>query len=121
MTTSSDKATTGIDFNFTCDYHPFDDFVIITRDNLRECSFRSHCRRYHYNENYTCTCSYFTITLTLPGSFDIDTLHGSQWMCEDYYYGRRSNRVLLYVNGKYEYDRDTLICQSILCSDKKFK
>ncbi|XP_076109051.1 uncharacterized protein LOC143077049 [Mytilus galloprovincialis] len=98
LTTSSDKATTGIDFNFTCYFSSIEYDLTISRDNAFECSFRRHCRLYRYNENFTCTCSDTTVTLTVPGTFDIETLHGSQWICKDYYYGERSNEVLLNVN-----------------------
>ncbi|XP_052074672.1 uncharacterized protein LOC127712344 isoform X1 [Mytilus californianus] len=98
LTTSSDKATTGIDFNFTCYFPSIDYMLSISRDNTRECSFRSYCRLSSYNQNYTCTCSGTTIILTIPGSFDIDTLHGSQWMCKDLFFGGSSNKVMLNVN-----------------------
>ncbi|CAC5419489.1 unnamed protein product [Mytilus coruscus] len=86
LTTSSDN------------YFLFERHVTISRDYIRECRFRIPCRLYYYNTNYTCTCNDTTITLTIPGTFDIDTLHGSQWECYGSFRGRSLNTVMLYVN-----------------------
>lgn len=101
MKPSSDRATSGIDFNFTC-FYTFTDFVIIYRDDTFEFAVRGFgdCRvvydRYGYF-NYTCNEN--ILVLVIPATFDIDTLHGSRWYCR----GIDSvitNTVILYVNGK---------------------
>lgn len=97
LTTSSDKATTGIDFIFTCNFSSFEHYVSIYRDSILECGVP--CRLYNYNLNYTCTCNDTTLILTIPGTFDIDKLHGSTWICYDIHW-KMSNTVLLNVNGR---------------------
>ncbi|XP_052074673.1 uncharacterized protein LOC127712344 isoform X2 [Mytilus californianus] len=98
LTTSSDKATTGIDFSFSCNFFSYENIVAIYRDTIRECRFRLPCRLYSNNLNYTCTCNDTTIILTIPGTFDIDNLHGSQWKCSGVYGSSNFDTVMLYVN-----------------------
>ncbi|XP_063448059.1 cell adhesion molecule 3-like [Mytilus trossulus] len=91
-----------MDFNFTCITNDF--FVTITRNDIDECAlvhtnsdgsciFLRDC-----NLNFTISCNFTTYTLTIPGSFDINTLHGSNWSCSGDFGADISNRVMLYVN-----------------------
>lgn len=101
LTTSSDRATTGIDFNFTCIY-TYAYYVIIYRDDTIECAIRGFggCRRLFCNESYIYTCNDNALVLTIPGTIDLDNLHGSSWNCRSSD-GFLSNTVILYVNSEY--------------------
>lgn len=93
-----------MEFNFTC--ITSDIFVTIIRNDIDECAIvhtnsDGSCGFFRdCNSNYTISCNFDTYTLTIPGSFDINTLHGSNWSCSSYFGADISNGVILYVNGK---------------------
>ncbi|CAG2225744.1 unnamed protein product [Mytilus edulis] len=106
LTPSSDRATTGIDFNFTCiftyTYAYYKMYVILYRDDTIECAVRmvrgfGYCSIVVCNESYSYTCNDNALVLTIPGTIDLDNLHGSSWNCRslDVFL---SNTVILYVN-----------------------
>lgn len=97
LTTSSEKAIVGIDFNFTCSYSTNDNFVAIAKDNIRQCSFERPCRIYDHNINYICSCNDTTIILTIPRTYDIDTLHGTKCKCYDINNVHYTNSERLFV------------------------
>ncbi|CAG2208208.1 unnamed protein product [Mytilus edulis] len=101
LTTSSDRATTGNEFNFTCNLAKDANGIIsIVRDHTDECiiDVDRSCRLQNCNPNYVYSCNGSTICLTIPVKFDIDSLHGSRWKCHDILREIYSNEVLLYVN-----------------------
>lgn len=73
-----------------------------------ECAVRGSgdCRLLKINESYSYTCNDNVLVLTIPGTNEIDSLHGSSWKCRSYIYGGIiSNTVILYVNSKYSNDK----------------
>lgn len=106
LTPSSDQATTGIDFNFTC-FYTFTQFVIIYRDNKAEFAVRGYgdCSMvYDPKGYYRYTCNENILVLVIPGgTFELDNFHGSVWYCHSLD-TTFSNTVVLYVNSKYSYD-----------------
>ncbi|CAC5419488.1 unnamed protein product [Mytilus coruscus] len=101
LTTSSDRATTGNEFNFTCNLGKDANGIIsIVRDHTDECiiDVDRSCRLQNCNPNFVYSCNRSTICLTIPVKFDIDSLHGSRWKCHDILRDINSNEVLLYVN-----------------------
>ena len=53
---------------------------------------------------YTCNTTTNTYTLTIPGSYLTESLHGTTWWCDDpFEVGTASNTKILYVNGELVY------------------
>ncbi|CAC5419486.1 unnamed protein product [Mytilus coruscus] len=101
LTTSSDRATIGNEFNFTCNLAKDSNGIIsIVRDHIDECiiDVDRTCRLLNCNPNYDYSCNGSTIILTLSGNFDIDSLHGSRWKCHDILRDMDSNEMMIYVN-----------------------
>lgn len=106
LTTSSDRATAGLDFNLTCMLTNATRLVGIRRDGIDECIMDVNndvCRGFLPNPNFTCICNPYirTIVLTIPGTYDIDILHRTKWQCYSLLENIISMSVVLYVNGKY--------------------
>jgi hypothetical protein len=55
-----------------------------------------------YNTDYTYTCNPTTntYTVTIPGSYLTESLHGTAWRCDHPFGGETSNTKILYVNGE---------------------
>ncbi|XP_076107186.1 hemicentin-1-like isoform X2 [Mytilus galloprovincialis] len=106
LTTSSDRATAGWEFNFTCsNFQPKynNTLVNISRYNESKCmayvTYDGRCLYIlNHTISYTCICYYSSITLTVPGTFDKDKLNGSRWTCGSQIQGEVSNPVKLYVD-----------------------
>jgi len=106
LTTSSDNATVGLDFTFTC--VATKTYILFRRDSNRVCitsgSNRDGTCVLHrsYITDYTYTCNHTTNTyaVTIPGSYLTESLHGTAWRCEGLFTGEISNTKILYVNGE---------------------
>lgn len=82
-------------------------YVILYRDDTIECAVRmvrgfGYCSLLVCNESYSYTCNDNALVLTIPGTIDLDNLHGSSWNCRSFN-GFLSNTVILYVNSEYSY------------------
>jgi hypothetical protein len=106
LTTSSDNATVGLDFTFTC-VTP-GPYIIFKRDSNRVCGIIDRntdgtcVLRGGSNTDYTYTCNRITNTyaVTIPGFYLSESLHGTAWRCYDINRAEKSNTKILYVNGK---------------------
>jgi hypothetical protein len=106
LTTSSDNATVGLDFTFTC--VSTDTFIAFTKDSTTVCFITDSntdgtCAfdgSYITDYTYTCNTTTNTYTLAIPGSYLTESLHGTTWRCENIFGGRRSTTKILYVNGE---------------------
>ncbi|CAC5419490.1 unnamed protein product [Mytilus coruscus] len=98
LTTSSERATVGLDFNFTCNSTD-NTIVSIIRNSTYECIISNDdtCTLHFHNPDYNYTCYNNSIILTIPGTYDIDILHKSFWKCGSLFGGSMSNTVLLNV------------------------
>ena len=105
ITTSSDNATVGLEFTFTCvttdtviGFERDRNFVCIINgiNNDGTCVFHGD-----YNTDYTYTCNTTTNTfaVTIPGSYLTESLHGTAWRCM--IIAETSNTKILYVNGEF--------------------
>jgi hypothetical protein len=103
LTTSSDNATVGLDFTFTCAT-----LIAFTRDSTTVCTitgsntngtcvFAGGCTTVYA---YTCNPTTNTYTVTIPGSYLTDSLHRTTWKCQNPFGGASSNVKILYVNGE---------------------
>jgi hypothetical protein len=109
LTTSSDNATIGLDFTFTC--VTTEAFITFNRDSITVCFITvsntdgACALDSNYNPNYTYTCNSTTNTYTviIPGSYLTDSLHGTTWRCLNPFGGVISNPKILYVNGELVY------------------
>jgi hypothetical protein len=106
LTTSSDNATVGLDFTFTCATtetliafnRDSDNVCTITGSNTNgTCVFAGGCTT---DYTYTCNPTTSTYTVTIPGSYLTDNLHGTRWKCQHPFGGAPSNTKILYVNGE---------------------
>ena len=106
LTTSSDNATVGLDFAFTC--VTTKTFIIFNRDSTTVCFITGGNTDgtcvldpgYTPDYTYTCNTTTNTYTVTIPGSYLTESLHGTTWRCEDPFGGGGSNIKILYVNGE---------------------
>ena len=106
LTTSSDNATVGLNFTFTC--VTTETLIIFKRDSNRVCGIIGSntdgtCVLHgDYNTDYTYTCNRITNTyaVTIPGSYLTESLHGTTWMCGYLFGPEASNTKILYVNGE---------------------
>ena len=106
LTTSSDNATVGLDFTFTCvttkTLIAFDkdstNVCTITGSNTNgACVFAGGCTTVYA---YTCNPTTNTYTVTIPGSYLTNSLHRTTWKCQNPFGGASSNVKILYVNGE---------------------
>ena len=105
LTMSSDKATVGLDFTFTC--ATTDNAIKFTRDVTSVCVITGRntdgtCTlngAYNTDYTYTCNPTTNTYTVTIPGSYLTESLHGTTWKCGNPF-GGESNTEILYVNGE---------------------
>ncbi|CAC5371813.1 unnamed protein product [Mytilus coruscus] len=118
LTSSSDKATVGLVFTLTCGTNAR--AITFQRDGLSECTIiggdgNGTCTfsgDYNKNYKYECFTSPGVYKLTIPSSFDIDILHGSNWTCNlPLESSKQSEIIQLYINGKSNIT--VVICQSI--------
>jgi hypothetical protein len=85
LTTSSDKATVGLDFTFTC--VTTETLITFDRDDIIVCIINGvntdgTCVLYgDCKTDYTCTCNPTTntYTVTIPGYYLTDSLHLTRW------------------------------------------
>jgi hypothetical protein len=106
LTTSSDNATVGLDFTFTCVTPEI--LIIFKRDSNRVCRITGSntdgtcVLRGVYNTDYTYTCNPTTNTyaVTIPGSYLTESLHGTTWTCGFLFGWEESNTKILFVNGE---------------------
>jgi hypothetical protein len=103
---SSDNATIGLDVTFTC--VTTETVIIFGRDGATVCiivggNTDGTCvfgGGYQTDYTYTCNPTTNTYTVTIPGSYLTDNLHGTSWKCQNPYGGTPSNIKILYVNGE---------------------
>ena len=106
LTTSSDNATVGLDFTFTC--VTADTTLSLSRDSTNVCVITGvntdgTCAfggGYITNYTYTCNPTTNTYTVTLPGYTMIESLHGTTWICQHPFGGGNAKSKILYVNGE---------------------
>ena len=106
LTTSSDKATVGLDFTFAC--VTTEAFILFTRDSTNVCTITGgntdgtcvFAGGYITYYTYTCNPTTDTYTVTIPGSYLTDSLHGTTWRCQSPFGGATSNTKIFYVNGE---------------------
>ena len=107
LTTSSDNATVGLDFTFTCvttdtliglerDWN----FVCII-DGINEDGTCVLDGDYNTDYTYTCNTTTNTFAVTIPGSYLTESLHGTAWRCGHLFRSEASNTKILYVNGEF--------------------
>ena len=101
LTTSSDNATVGLDFTFTC--VTTEAYIIFERDSNRVCIITGACALHiacitYYT--YTCNPTTNTYAVTIPGSYLTERLHGTTWMCGFLFGPEASNTKILFVNGE---------------------
>jgi hypothetical protein len=106
LTTSSDNATVGLDFTFTC--VTTERYITFKRDSNGVCgtigsNTDGTCvllRCYITNYTYTCNLTTNTYAVTIPGSYLTESLHGTTWICGHLFGPEASNTKILYVNGE---------------------
>jgi hypothetical protein len=106
LTTSSGNATVGLDFTFTC--VTTDTMIIFDRDITTVCAITDGNTdgtcvfdgSYITDYTYTCNPTTDIYTVTIPGSYLTESLHGTQWRCQSLFGGGTSNTKILYVNGE---------------------
>lgn len=106
LTTSSRRATTGVNFSFTCT--TVQTFVVFNKDGgpycvvngvqNDTCKLDSSCSS---NNTHSCNITTGTYTFTIPGAFVTDSLHNSKWNCQSPFgIGNPSNNFEMYVRSK---------------------
>lgn len=103
---SSNKTTVGVDFTFTCRSNAR--VIKFERDGVDECimtgSYPNNTCLFFGNYSksfmYNCNNSTGVYNLIIPGSFDIDALHGSNWTCIAPLAIQFSSTIQLYVYGE---------------------
>jgi hypothetical protein len=106
LTTSSDNATIGLDFTFTC--VTTETVITFGRDNTNVCIITGgntdgtcvFVGGYITDYTYTCNPTTNTYIVTIPGSYLTESLHGTTWKCGNPFGGAPSNTKILYVNGE---------------------
>ena len=104
--TSSDNATVGLDFTFTC--VTTETLIAFNGDNTTVCIITGvntdgTCvfdGGYITKYAYTCNPTTNTYTVTIPGSYLAESFHGTEWRCQNPFGGVSSNVKILYVNGE---------------------
>ena len=108
LTTSSDNATIGQDFTFTC--VTIKTNILFDRNGTTVCIITGGnadgtcvlAGAYTTKYEYTCNPKANTYTVTIPGSYLTDSLHGTPWKCQNPF-GGVSSKKTLYVNGELLY------------------
>ncbi|CAC5414995.1 unnamed protein product [Mytilus coruscus] len=106
LSSSSDTASVGVDFTFSCVSNA--KVIVFARDGKTVCVIpgaypNGTCNFFgEYNKDYTYRCNNSTgvYNLTISSSFDIDTLHGSNWQCSEPNTPTNLKVIQLYVNGE---------------------
>jgi hypothetical protein len=106
LTTSSDNATVGLDFTFTC--VTTETLIAFKKDITNVCIITGSNTDGTcvigggYNTDYTYTCNPTTNTYTviIPGSYLAESFHGTEWKCQNPFGGGQSIIKILYVNGE---------------------
>ena len=107
LTTSTDKATIGLDFTFTC--VSTDSSLIFDRDVTNVCVITGGNTNgtcifdgdFIADYTYTCKPTTNTYTVTIQGSYLTESLHGTIWKCQSLFGGGTSNTKILFVNGEF--------------------
>jgi hypothetical protein len=89
LTTSSDNATVGLDFTFTC--VTTETCIAFTRDTTTACTITGGntdgtcvlTGSYIADYAYTCNPTTNTYTVTIPGSYLAESFHGMEWRCQN--------------------------------------
>jgi hypothetical protein len=107
LTTSSDNATVGLDFTFTC--VTTDTLITFDRSSATVCTITG-CNTddtcvlepgYITDYTYTCNPAINTYIVTIPGTYLTESLHRTRWRCENPFGGGApSNTKILYANGE---------------------
>jgi hypothetical protein len=71
--------------------------IITGRNTDGTCVFNGE---YITDYTYTCNPTTNTYTLTIPGSYLTESLHGTKWKCGNPFGGGQSIIKILYVNGE---------------------
>jgi hypothetical protein len=106
LTTSSDNATVGLNFTFTC--VTTETYITFNTDGITVCVITGSntdgtcvlVGGYNTDYTYTCNPTTETYTVTIPGSYPTESLHGTKWRCRNPFGGGESNTKILYVNGE---------------------
>jgi hypothetical protein len=106
LTTSSENATVGLDFTFTC--VTTNTLIVFTRDITTVCTITASNTDgtcvfnggYITHYTFTCNPTTETYTVTIPGSYLTESVHGTIWTCRYPFGGRTSDTKILYVNGE---------------------
>ena len=109
LTTSSDNATIGLAFTFTCVTTVT--LIVFNRDSDTVCTIAGANTdgtcvldgSYQTEYTYTCNPKSNTYIVTIPGSAMTESLHGTTWRCLPLGGGASSNAKILYVNGELLY------------------
>ena len=107
LTMSSNNATIGLDFTFTC--VTTETVITFQKDITTVCTITGGntdgtcvlAGVYTTDYTYTCNPTTNTYTVTIPGSYLTDSLHGTTWECQSPFGGGLSSTKILYVNGEY--------------------
>ena len=89
LTTSSDNATVGLDFTFTC--VTTESLIAFTRDTTTACTITGGntdgtcvlTGSYIADYAYTCNPTTNTYTVTIPRSYLAESFHGMEWRCQN--------------------------------------
>ncbi|XP_063442082.1 hemicentin-1-like [Mytilus trossulus] len=103
LTSSSDGASVGVDFTLSCQSNVLS--IVFNRDGNVVCTITGDnsdgtCRFFgdcNNNYQYHCNDSIGVYDLTIPSSYDIDTLHDSNWRCTVPSTSANSPTIQLYV------------------------
>jgi hypothetical protein len=107
LTTSSDNATVGLDFTFTCVIT--DTLITFDRSGTTVCTITGSntdgtCvleQGYITDYAYTCNPTTNTYIVTIPGTYLTDSLHRTRWWCGNPFgVGAPSSIKILYVNSE---------------------
>ena len=106
LTTSSDNATDGLDFTFTC--VTTETVIAFKKDTTNVCIITGSNTDgtcvfggdYNTDYTYTCNPTINTYTVTMQGSYLAESVHGTEWKCQNPFGGATSNAKILDVNGE---------------------
>ena len=88
-----------------------DTAIVFNRDNIAVCTITGantdgtcvFAGGYITDYTYTCNPTTNIYTVTIPGSYLTESLHGASWKFQSPFGGRKSNVKILYVNGELLY------------------
>jgi hypothetical protein len=82
--------------------------ILFTRDGTDVCSITGGNAggtcvfdgNYIQDYTYTCNPTNNAYTVTIPGSYLTERLHGTKWQCQSLFGGGKQGTKILYVNGE---------------------